>query len=224
MIKEQMEHLEKDGTELPTATGFYWIPENSNPKYRNPNWDYRRIAGEEFYRRYGRTIPDKKVIEKILSLDKTLIDVTGESGIFARACSKFPPIDIAAADFGLEAYPKKFFPVTKLDMGASISGQLPVAPRSVFMGDPFDQPLIPMDRWLEILDWIPQEKFLFYSGIARNWEQKSIVGATGIQIIREGPQRFNNKLASEFTQTFSRGPVPGWHPNLPSIFEVWQKE
>lgn len=251
--QQQMQHLEAAGGTMPTLPNvatFDWTPADPNLKDTVPEWDDRRAAGEEFFRRYGRTLPDNGVITKILATDKTFIDITGESGIFANACSKFPPIDVLAADFEVQRYKTKFYPVTTLDYTQPLGPQLDAitAPRSVFMGEPFGQKgTIPLDRWCEALDWIPAGKVLYYFGPERNWTEGSAEQVTEPGAARpdhmlpnyllrmnfgggyweaitpEGPARFNNKLANEFTLTYSQPAVEGWHPKLPSIFEVWQK-
>jgi len=156
---------------------FVLVPNNEvGSKARLMKSD-KRQASLDYYMQYGRTFPDKKILDMCLAKDTTILDVNGESGIISLELKKFPGSIIDAVQIGSHYTGKvgRYYPVTKVSKWDDFATQLSalgIAPRSVFMGDPFDEKLVFMERWLEVLAWVPPSKFLFYFGMPRTRKGK----------------------------------------------------
>lgn len=216
--------------------------------------ELKQERAKNYYLEYGRTVVDQDVVKKMLELDSSFVDLTGESGIFPKALSDLGAT-VVAAEVGdhYSGEIGKHFPVTQLDAEAPLGPQLAGLSQrdTILLNDPFEEHLIPMQRWIEALDWVPSGKFVFYFGCPRTWTpvvvwhefEKPKQGPHELvfnnaqqrwmEIIVASPLRFNKRLERDFTKVFDLGKeLPGvfqidegiFPPSGGrSVFEVWQK-
>jgi len=208
----------------------------------------------DFYYEYGRTLPDKALLERV-ALNGPILDVNAEAGYISKVLKDMNPLlDIEAVNIGRHYSGKigKHFKVNRLSKYQEFGPQmdkLGIRPRNVFMADPFDEHLIYMDRWIEVVQWIPKGGLLIYFGAPRT--EKGFYVELGPEMppspqaeddviqhySRFNPRsgnwemevvashdRFNTLLDSSFTKVYDHGKqVPGFLEEIPSVFEVWRK-